>query len=258
VTTNNKQESQRIAIVTGGGKGIGASISRALAVDGCRVALVGRDTSALESVRDEIQSRGGNALAVTADLAAAGSADAICSQVEDHWGPADILVNNAGITRDNLLIRMATEDFTDIINVNLTSAFTMCKRCARAMMKARWGRIINISSIVAEMGNAGQANYIASKAGLIGLTRALAQELAPRNITVNAVTPGFIETGMTATLPDEIKLRYQERIPLNRFGTPEDVAAVVSFLASEDASYITGQTLRVDGGMVMAYGDTAR
>ncbi|GAB4317473.1 MAG: 3-oxoacyl-ACP reductase FabG [Candidatus Zixiibacteriota bacterium] len=245
-------QNKRIAIVTGGAKGIGAAITRRLVADGCRVAVVGRDHAALKAMCDHIQSNGGEGLAVATDLADPASADSICAQVEDHWGPATILVNNAGVTRDNLLIRMGTEDFTDVLNINLTAAFALSKRCTRPMMKARWGRIINISSIVAVMGNAGQANYIASKAGLIGLTRALAQELASRNITVNAVAPGFIETEMTASLPEEVQAKYKERIPLSRFGTAEDVAEVVGFLASDRAAYITGQTLHVDGGMVMS------
>lgn len=250
--SSDTPEKKRIAIVTGGAKGIGAAITRRLVADGCRVAIVGRDESALTAMCDQINSEGGEAISVTADLADPDVAETICSTVEDGWGPAEILVNNAGIARDNLLIRMKTEDFSDILNVNLTSAFTLAKRCTRPMMKARWGRIINISSIVAVMGNAGQANYIASKAGLIGLTRALATELASRNITVNAIAPGFIETEMTASLPEDVQDKYKERIPLGRFGTSEDVADVVAFLASDGAGYITGQTLRIDGGMVMA------
>lgn len=247
-----QSQDKRIAIITGGAKGIGASITRRLAADGCRVAVVGRDEAALKSMCEQIQSDGGEAFAVTADLADPAAADSICASVEGHWGPAAILVNNAGVTRDNLLIRMGTGDFTDILNINLTAAFALSKRCTRPMMKARWGRIINISSIVAVMGNAGQANYIASKAGLIGLTRALAQELASRNITVNAIAPGFIETDMTASLSEDVQAKYKERIPLGRFGTSEDVADAVAFLASDRAAYITGQTLRVDGGMVMS------
>jgi len=189
---------------------------------------------------------------VVADLGQPDSADTIAKSVEDNWGPANVLINNAGATRDNLLIRMGTEDFTDILNLNLTASFALAKRCTRAMMKARWGRIINMSSIVAIMGNPGQANYVAAKAGLIGLTRAMAQELASRNITVNAIAPGFIETEMTASLPEDLKGKYMERIPLGRFGSTDDVAGVVAFLASDAAGYITGQTIRVDGGMLMA------
>lgn len=248
----SEQNTKRIAVVTGGAKGIGAAISRRLARAGCRLGIVGRDSAALDAMCGEIKSSGGEAVGVTADLSRPDAADTICKQVGDALGPVDILVNNAGMTRDGLLIRMSREDFTDVLNVNLTAAFELSRRCARQMMKARWGRIINLSSIVAIMGNPGQANYIASKAGLIGLTRALAQELASRNITVNAIAPGFIETDMTASLPEEIKQRYMDRIPLSRFGSIDDVAALVAFLASDDAGYITGQTLNVDGGLVMA------
>lgn len=247
-----EQRTTRVAIVTGGAKGIGAAISRRLARAGCRLAIVGRDRDALDAMCSEIASAGGEAVGVTADLSQPDAADDILKQVGDALGPVDILVNNAGMTRDGLLIRMSRQDFTDVLNVNLTAAFELSRRCARQMMKARWGRIINLSSIVAIMGNPGQANYIASKAGLIGLTRALAQELASRNITVNAIAPGFIETDMTAGLPEEIKQRYMDRIPLSRFGSTNDVAALVAFLVSDDAGYITGQTLNVDGGLVMA------
>jgi 3-oxoacyl-[acyl-carrier protein] reductase len=191
-------------------------------------------------------------MSIAADMADPQAAETVCRQVEERWGATEILINNVGITRDALAVRMSDEDFVAVLNVNLVSAFSMSRRCARAMMKARWGRIVNIASVVGQMGNAGQANYVAAKAGIIGLTKALALELASREITVNAVAPGFITTAMTEQLPETVKETYRSRIPLGRFGTPEDVAEVVAFLCSPRAAYLTGQTIRVDGGMVMA------
>ncbi len=242
----------RVAVVTGGAKGIGAAIASRLAKDGHRIAICGRDEAALRRHAEHLSSLGATTLTVVGDLCDSASPDRIISEIEEQWGGVEILVNNAGITRDGLAVRMSTDDFNEIVQVNLVSAFALSKRCARSMMKARWGRIINISSIVAVMGNAGQANYISAKAGLIGLTKALAVELAPRNITVNAVAPGFIATDMTASLPEGVVAQYMQRIPLGRFGSSDDVAGVVAFLASDDAAYMTGQVLRVDGGMVMA------
>ncbi len=242
----------RVALVTGGAKGIGAAIANRLATTGHRIAICGRDEAALRKHAAHLTSLGATSMAVVGDLSDPSSPDKIIAEVEEQWGGVEILVNNAGITRDGLAVRMSTDDFNDIIQVNLVSAFALSKRCARSMMKARWGRIINISSIVAVMGNGGQANYISAKAGLIGLSKALAVELAPRNITVNAIAPGFIATDMTAALPENIVQQYMARIPLGRFGSGDDVAGVVAFLASDDAAYITGQVIRIDGGMVMA------
>ncbi len=242
----------RVALVTGGAKGIGAAIANRLATAGHRIAICGRDEKALRNHAVHLSSLGATTLTVVADLRDSAAPDRIIAKIEEQWGGVEILVNNAGITRDGLAVRMSTDDFNDIIQVNLVSAFALSKRCVRSMMKARWGRIINISSIVAVMGNAGQANYIAAKAGLIGLTKALAVELAPRNITVNAIAPGFITTDMTSSLPEDVAKQYMARIPLGRFGSADDVAGVVAFLASDEAAYITGQVIRVDGGMVMA------
>jgi 3-oxoacyl-[acyl-carrier protein] reductase len=251
----NKADSavqSRVALVTGGAKGIGAAIATRLTRDGHRVAITGRDRAALDRHSALLEEAGASVLCVQADLADPSAPDTIAKTVEERWGSIEILVNNAGLTRDGLFVRMSAEDFNTVISVNLTAAFVLAKRCARSMMKARWGRIINISSVVAQMGNAGQANYVASKAGLIGLTKSLALELAPRQVTVNAIAPGFIETDMTAGLPADLKESYRTRIPLGRFGSPEDVAGIVAFLCTSEAAYMTGQTFRVDGGMVLA------
>lgn len=242
----------RVALVTGGSRGIGAAIAARLARAGHKVAICGRDTVALARQAERMRSCEAEVMTIEADLAGAGASEAMARAVEDRWGPVEIVVNNAGLTRDGLFIRMSVEDFNSVLAINLTAAFALVRRTARSMMKARWGRIINISSVVGQIGNAGQANYVAAKAGLIGLTKSLAMELAPRGITVNALAPGIIATEMTAKLPAEVMESYRSRIPLKRIGNPEDVAGLVAFLCSEEASYITGQTIRVDGGLVMA------
>src|SRR5215831_13700572 len=233
----------RTAFVTGASRGIGLACARALAANGCRVVLAARDAAKLESVSAEIP----NAAWVEIDLGSPESIQAAFAKA----GKIDILVNNAGITKDGLAMRMKKDAWDQVLATNLTGAFLAIQQVLPAMVKERWGRIVNVSSIVGQAGNPGQANYVASKAGLIGLTKSLAQELASRNITVNAVAPGFIETDMTASLSQQLKDGMLSRIPLKRFGKAEEVAAAVKFLASEDAAYITGQVLRVNGGMYM-------
>lgn len=234
---------QRTALVTGASRGIGRAAAKALTAAGHRVVAAARDEEKLKSLVEE----GGAAAWVKLELASAESIKAAFAEA----GAVDILVNNAGITKDGLAMRMRREDWETVVTANLTGAFLCIQEVLRGMMKQQWGRIINIASVVGESGNPGQANYVASKAGLIGLTKTLAQELGSRNITVNAVTPGFIETDMTAGLKEEIRQKMLANIPLGRFGKPEDVAAAVRYLASEDAGYVTGSVLRVNGGMYM-------
>jgi len=233
----------RTALVTGASRGIGRACAHALAGAGARVVLAARDRARLEEASAAIP----GSTWVEIDLASPESIQAAFAQA----GKVDILVNNAAITRDGLALRMKKDDWDAVIATNLTGAFLAIQQVLHPMMKQRWGRIINISSLVAEAGNPGQANYVASKAGLIGLTKSLAQEMASRNITVNAIAPGFIDTDMTAALPPELKENMLSHIPLKRFGKPEDIAAAVKFLASEEAGYITGHVLNVNGGMYM-------
>jgi len=233
----------KTAFVSGASRGIGLACARALAETGVHVVLAARDAAKLEEASREIP----NSTWVTIDLA---SADSI-KEAFAKAGKIDILVNNAAVTKDGLAVRMKKDDWDSVISTNLTGAFLATQQVLQGMMKARWGRIINISSVVGESGNPGQANYVASKAGLIGLTKSLAQEMGSRNITVNSVAPGFIETDMTAVLSQEVKDNIIGHIPLKRFGRPEDVAAAVRFLASEEAGYITGAVLNVNGGMYM-------
>ncbi len=242
----------KVAVVTGGSRGIGRAIALHLAKLGAKVVVnySGSQTKA-EEVVSEIEDAGGSAIAVQANVTDAEAVANLMKQAIENYGKLDILVNNAGITRDNLLMRMKEEDWDAVMNTNLKGVFLCTKAVTRQMMKQRAGRIVNIASIVGVAGNAGQANYVAAKAGVIGLTKTAAKELAARNIYVNAVAPGFIDTEMTEELPEQIKAQMLTQIPLAKLGKPEDVAKVVAFLASDEASYMTGQTLHVDGGMVM-------
>jgi 3-oxoacyl-[acyl-carrier protein] reductase len=241
----------KTAFVTGASRGIGRACALALSEAGARVALAARDTAKLEEVAAAIRGSGREAHVVAIDLASGASIKEALAAAARDFGRIDILVNNAGITRDGLAMRMKPEDWDAVIATNLTGAFLCAQQVLPGMLRERWGRIINISSIVGQSGNPGQANYVASKAGLIGLTKSLAQEVASRNITVNAVAPGFIETDMTAALSDQLKANMLGHIPLKRFGKPEEIAAAVRFLASEEAAYITGQVIGVNGGMYM-------
>ncbi len=238
----------RTALVTGSTRGIGRGIAQTLAEAGARVAVVGRDESRASGVASELP---GEAAGFACDVTDAASVAALVERVEKELAPVDILVNNAGITRDNLLVRIKDEDWDAVLDANLKAAFVATRAASRGMMKRRWGRIINISSVVGIMGNKGQANYAASKAGLIGLTKSVARELASRNVLANVVAPGYIETDMTAAMTDDARNAITSQIPVERLGRPEDIAGVVAFLASDYAAYVTGQVLVVDGGLVM-------
>jgi len=240
--------SGRVALITGSTRGIGRSIAETLAECGARVAVVGRDTAKAQEVAEQISP---DARGFSCDVADVASVAALVAAVEEAFGSVDILVNNAGLTRDNIMLRLKDDDWDAVIDANLRGAFVAIRAATRGMMKRRWGRIINISSVVGLVGNKGQSNYAASKAGLLGLTKAVAKEFASRNILANAVAPGFIETDMTNALTPDARASLVGAIPLERLGTPKDIAAMVAFLASEHASYITGQVLVVDGGMVM-------
>jgi 3-oxoacyl-[acyl-carrier protein] reductase len=242
---------KRVALVTGGSRGIGAAIVNRLALDGFHVVAIARTADKLAAVVAEVATQNGSAEALVCDIADAKALAAAVEAVAERLGRIDVLVNNAGITRDGLILRMDDEDFDAVIAVNLKSAFVTTRAVLRPMMRAKGGRIINISSVSGVVGNAGQANYAASKAGLIGLTKSVAKEFAAKNITANAIAPGFITTDMTDVLAEPVKEGARALIPMRRFGSPREIAAAVSFLAGPDGSYITGQVICVDGGMVM-------
>jgi 3-oxoacyl-[acyl-carrier protein] reductase len=243
--------SGRVALVTGASQGIGRTCALRLAKDGATVAVAARNQEKLNELVSEITAAGGHASAFTLDVTDEDQAKSTVKAIITQFGKIDILVNNAGITRDQLVMRMKRADWDTVLQTNLTSAYLCIQAVISSMLKQRWGRIINITSVFGQMGQAGQANYSASKAGLIGLTMAIAREVGSRNITCNAVAPGFIETAMTAVLTDEFKQTAVKQIPLGRVGTPEDVASAVAFFASDEASYITGHVLNVNGGMLM-------
>ena len=242
----------KVALVTGASRGIGRAVAIRLAKSGAKIAVnYAGNQAAAEEVKQIIEQNGGEAILVQADISNAESVDAMVAAVMEAFGRIDILVNNAGITRDTLLMRMKEADWNAVIQTNLTGVFYVTKAVSKIMMKQRYGKIVNMSSVVGLMGNAGQANYAAAKAGVIGFTKSMAKELAARNITVNAIAPGFIATDMTAVLSDKVKEDLATNIPMGRLGEADDIASAVLFLVSDSANYITGQTLNVDGGMVM-------
>ena len=241
----------KVAIVTGASRGIGEAIAKQLSSCGAKIILIARNSDQLVAVKETIISNGGIAESMAGDVSNLNSISEIVTNTIDKWGQIDILVNNAGIARDNIIMRMKESDWDSVMNINLKGCFNGIKSVARPMIKNKAGRIINITSVIGQIGNAGQSNYAASKAGIMGLTKSMAKELGSRNITVNAVAPGYITTDMTNELNDEVKEQLKSSIPLGRLGTPDDVANLVCFLASDEAGYITGQTFNVDGGMVM-------
>ena len=241
----------RIAFVTGASRGIGRACALALADAGARVVVAARSVDKLEEVAAEIRGRQREAFVVAMDLSSPDSIKESFAKAAKEFGKIDILVNNAGVTKDGLALRMKRDDWESVLNTNLSGAFYCIQQVLHGMMRERWGRIVNISSVVGEMGNPGQANYVASKAGLIGLTKSLAREVGSRNITVNAIAPGFIGTDMTHGLTDELKQKMINETPLKRMGTPEDIASAVKFLVSEEAGFITGHVLDVNGGIYM-------
>ena len=247
----SESDQQRVAVVTGASRGIGEAIAHAIARDGRHVVCVARNLDKLNEVKRAIEAGGGSASVSSCDLSDAAAVQAMIDAVAKEHGRLDILVNNAGITRDNLLLRMSDEEFDAVIATNLRSVFVACRAALRTMMRGKWGRVVNVGSVSGLVGNAGQSNYAAAKAALGGFTKSLAKEMAAKNITANVVAPGFIETDMTDSLPQQVKDMAQSHTPLRRFGKPEEVAAAVAFLTGESASYITGQTLAVDGGMTM-------
>lgn len=242
----------KIALVTGATRGIGKAIALSLGEQGATVIGTATSESGAATITDFLKEANINGRGIVLNVTDADAIDNVVSTIENEFGAPEILVNNAGITRDNLLMRMKDEEWDDIINTNLTPIFKLSKRCLRAMTKARWGRIITITSVVGAMGNAGQTNYAAAKAGVIGFSKSLAREVGTRGITVNTVAPGFIDTDMTSSLPEAHKTALLEQVPVKRLGAPEEIAAAVSYLASMNASYVTGETLHVNGGMYMS------
>ncbi len=246
------QLENRVAIVTGASRGIGAAIATSLAEAGATVIGTATTSQGAEMISTRLRENGHKGEGMALDVTDVDSIAAVVKEVQDKYGAPQILVNNAGITKDNLLMRMSDDEWSGVINTNLNAAFRMTKACLRGLMKARWGRIINISSVISQMGNPGQTNYSASKAGVEGFTRSLAKEVGSRNVTVNAVAPGFIDTDMTRELSEEHKAFMLSGVSLNRLGTPEEVAGVVRFLCSDEAAYITGETIHVNGGLYTA------
>ena len=245
-------ERGRVALVTGGGRGIGRALAVRLAEEGANLAISYRSNDAAAGeAAEKVRGAGVEIELFKGDVSSPEDVEALFNGVSDTFGRVDILVNNAGITRDNLMMRMKEEEFDDVLRTNLKGTYLCTRAALRSMVRARWGRIVNVSSVVGLVGNAGQANYAASKAGIIGFTKSVAREVAQRGITVNAVAPGYVETELTRSLPEKVKEQIREQVPAGRFGEPEEVAEVIAFLVGEEAGYVTGQTIAVDGGMTM-------